>query len=82
MDLSRDVQSMGWTRRDAVESIRAVMEEHRKAAGQRLAKIRDAAGLGQEDLAGKAGLAVKTISRFENGRAARAAAAKRNRKEG
>lgn len=46
----------------------AVMEEHRKAAGQRLVKLREAAGLNQEELASNAKLSVKTVSRFENGR--------------
>lgn len=59
---------MGWTRSTLGVTVALVMEEHRRAAGQRLAKIRDAAGLSQEELAGKAGLAVKTISRLETGR--------------
>lgn len=44
------------------------MDEHRKQAGKRLAQIRDSRGLSQEELANKAGLSVKTISRFENGK--------------
>lgn len=44
------------------------MEEHRKQAGARLAALRDSRGLSQEELAHLAGISVKTISRFENGR--------------
>jgi transcriptional regulator with XRE-family HTH domain len=59
---------MGWTRRNVGVTVLLAMDEHRKQAGQRLAQIRDAQGLSQEDLARKAELSVKTISRFENGR--------------
>ncbi len=59
---------MGWTRRNAGVSVLLVMDEHRKQAGQRLAQIRDSKGLSQEDLAQRANLSVKTVSRFENGR--------------
>jgi transcriptional regulator with XRE-family HTH domain len=59
---------MGWTRRNAGVTVLLVMDEHRKAAGQRLARIRDSQGLSQEELAQRAKLSVKTISRFENGR--------------
>lgn len=59
---------MGWTRRNAAVSVILAMEEHRKQAGQRLAALRESQGLGQEELAHLAGISVKTISRFENGR--------------
>lgn len=59
---------MGWTRRSAAVSVLLVMDEHRKQAGDRLAQLRDAQGLSQEELAHLAGISVKTISRFENGR--------------
>jgi transcriptional regulator with XRE-family HTH domain len=44
------------------------MDEHRKQAGERVAQLRDARGMSQEDLAQEASVSVKTISRFENGR--------------
>lgn len=59
---------MGWTTRNLGVSVLLVMEEHRKQAGARLAELRDAQGLNQEELAHLAGVSVKTISRFENGR--------------
>lgn len=59
---------MGWTTRNAAVSVLLAMEEHRKQAGARLAELRDARGLSQEELAHLAGLSAKTISRFENGR--------------
>lgn len=59
---------MGWTHRTAAVSVLLAMEEHRKQAGTRLAELRDAAGLNQEELAHLAGISVKTVSRFENGR--------------
>lgn len=68
MSLSSDVQSMGWTRRNAGVSVLLAMDEHRKQAGQRLAQLRDARGWSQEDLARRADVSTKTISRFENGR--------------
>jgi transcriptional regulator with XRE-family HTH domain len=43
------------------------MDDYRKDAGQRLLRLREAANLTQEDLAAKARVAVKTVSRFENG---------------
>lgn len=68
MTESRSVQSLGWTRRTAAVSVLLAMEEHRKQAGERLAALRDAQGLNQEELAHLAGVSVKTVSRFENGR--------------
>lgn len=59
---------MGWTRRTAAVSVLLVMDEHRKQAGLRLAQLREARGLSQEELSHLAGVSVKTISRFENGR--------------
>ena len=59
---------MGWTRTSAAVSVLLAMEEHRKQAGLRLVQLREAKGLGQEDLAHLAGISAKTISRFENGR--------------
>ena len=59
---------MVWTRRSVADTVLAVMDEHRKAVGQRAAKLREAAGLSQEEVAADAGVSVKTVSRFENGR--------------
>ena len=44
------------------------MEDHRKEVGQRIAALRDARGWSQEELAHRADVSVKTISRLENGR--------------
>ncbi len=68
MDQSSNVSPMGWTRRSAAVSVLLVMEEHRKHAGERAAKIREDRGHTQEALAHMSGVTVKTISRFENGR--------------
>jgi transcriptional regulator with XRE-family HTH domain len=64
----KTVPSMGWTRKSAAVSVLLAMENHRKEAGQRLVRLREAQGWNQEDLAHHSGLSVKTISRFENGR--------------
>lgn len=64
----KTVPSMGWTRKSAAVSVLLAMENHRKEAGQRLVRLREARGWNQEDLAHHAGVSVKTISRFENGR--------------
>lgn len=61
-------QTLGWTRRSAAISVLLVLEEQRKRAGERVIKLREAKNWSQEDLASKAGLSTKTISRFENGR--------------
>lgn len=59
---------MGWTKRSVGVTVLLVMEEHRRSVGQRAVQLRESKGLTQEDLAHKAGLTTKTISRFENGR--------------
>lgn len=68
MGQSREVQSLGWTRRNVGINLLLAMEEHRKEAGRRLAALRDSRGLTQDELAHEAGVSVKTVSRFENGR--------------
>jgi transcriptional regulator with XRE-family HTH domain len=59
---------MGWTRQSAAASLLRAMEDYRRAAGQRVISLRESRGLSQEDLANAAGVSVKTVSRFENGR--------------
>ena len=59
---------MGWTRKSAAVSVLLAMEQQRKEAGQRVRQLREQRQWTAEDLAHHAGLAVKTISRFENGR--------------
>jgi transcriptional regulator with XRE-family HTH domain len=59
---------MGWTRQNAAVSVLLAMDEHRREAGRRLAQLRDSRGWSQEELAYKAGVSTKTVSRFENGR--------------
>lgn len=64
----KSVPAMGWTSRTAAVSVLLAMDEHRKQAGARVARLREAQGWSQEDLAQKAQLSTKTISRFENGK--------------
>lgn len=59
---------MGWTHRSLAVSVQLQMDEHRKQAGLKLVRLRDARGWNQEDLAHHANVSVKTVSRFENGR--------------
>jgi transcriptional regulator with XRE-family HTH domain len=59
---------MGWTSRTAAVSVLLAMDEHRKQAGARVARLREARGWSQEDLAREAQLSTKTINRFENGK--------------
>lgn len=65
---SSKVAAMAWTRHPAAISLLQVMDEHRKQAGLRVVKLREARGLSQEELAHRAGVSVRTISRLENGR--------------
>jgi transcriptional regulator with XRE-family HTH domain len=44
------------------------MSEHDESIGRRIAELREAAGMTQEDLAGKAGMATENLSRAERGR--------------
>jgi transcriptional regulator with XRE-family HTH domain len=44
------------------------MEDHRKRIGQKIVELREHAGLSQLELAQRAGVVEKTISRAENGR--------------
>jgi transcriptional regulator with XRE-family HTH domain len=60
-------RTLGWTTKTAAVSVLLAMDEHRKAAGLRLVRIRESRRMTQEDLAHAAGVSVKTISRFENG---------------
>ncbi len=59
---------MGWTRRSVAVNLILAMDEERRRIGARAAQLREGRNLTQEDLAHKAGLSTKTISRFENGR--------------
>lgn len=68
MDKSSGVPTMGWTRRSAAVTVLLAMEEQRKRMGQRVALLREQQHLTQEDLAHKADVSVKTVSRFENGK--------------
>lgn len=65
---SSGVPSMSWTSRNVGVTVLLAMEEHRKAAGRRVALLRDARGWSQEDLAHEAGISSRTVSRFETGR--------------
>ncbi len=58
---------MPWTRRSLAATIQHQMDEYRKAQGRRVAQLRDAKSWTQEDLARETEMAVKTISRIENG---------------
>lgn len=59
---------MGWSSRGAAVSVLLAMEEHRRAVGLRIKKIRESKGLSQEDVAHNTGVSVKTLSRWETGR--------------
>lgn len=59
---------MGWTRQSVAGTVLRVMEEHRRAIGERVLAFREHAGLSQEELASAAGVSSKTVSRLELGR--------------
>jgi transcriptional regulator with XRE-family HTH domain len=59
---------MGWTRRTAAVTLLHVTELQQREMGERVARLRDAAGMTNESLARKAGLSTKTVSRFVNGK--------------
>lgn len=59
---------MVWTRRSIGVNLLIALEDQRRDAGRRLAALRESRGLTQEELAHRAGISTKTVSRFENGR--------------
>lgn len=67
-DPSTRVRSMGWRHSSVAVTLLAEMRERQQAVGKRVVELRERQRLSQEDLAGKAGVSTKTISRLENGR--------------
>lgn len=59
---------MVWTRTNVAGTVLAAMADYRKEVGARIRTLRTARHLSQEDLAHAAGVTVKTISRWENGK--------------
>jgi len=58
---------MTWTNRRATAMFQQMVDERHREIGRRIAQARSEHGWSQEDLAYRTGLAVKTISRMENG---------------
>ncbi len=67
-DPSRGVQTKGWRHSSVAVTLLAEMAERREAVGQRVVELREQQRWSQEELATKAGVSVKTVSRLENGR--------------
>lgn len=57
---------MGWTRRAVVATVRGLMAEHRQQVAERLTDLRRAHQWTVEELAQRAGVSPKTISRLQN----------------
>jgi transcriptional regulator with XRE-family HTH domain len=64
----KPVPTMGWTRRSAAATILLVTAEQKRAIAERVARRMEAQGLTNEQLAYKAGVSVKTVSRILNAR--------------
>ena len=64
--VSRNVYSVGWTRRDLAATFQAMTRERWEQVGETVRTLREELGFSQEELAHRAGLSAKTISRIES----------------
>ena len=65
--MSTNVRSLGWTRRDIAATFQRMLQDRYRRAGREIRRLRKARGLSQEELAHRAGMSMKTVSRTENG---------------
>lgn len=66
LPVSRNVQSLGWTRREFAATFQRMLLDRYREIGREVRRLRENKGWTQERLAQEAGLATKTISRIES----------------